>query len=159
MDRMKAPLLAVAAVAIAIPAGSRAQTVDAAAITVGAVPGQATQVLRDAYGRQVTLRGFNVSGSAKLNESGLLPFRSTADAVVSAQSMRDQTGANVVRFLITWGGAEPSPSGADVGYLARAVEQIQAFTDRGFYVFIDYHEDLYSAYLFNTDSWYTGDGA
>jgi hypothetical protein len=37
--------------------------------------------------------------------------------------------------------------------------QIQAFTDRGFYVFIDYHQDLYSSHLFNAGSWYTGDGA
>ena len=152
-------LLAVAAAAIAVPAGSRAQPVAASAITVDSVPGQAVQVFRDARGREITLRGFNVSGSAKLNESGFLPFRSTADAVVSAQSMRDQTGANVVRFLISWEGAEPSASSVDVSYLARAVEQIQAFTDRGFYVFIDYHQDLYSAYIFNANSWYTGDGA
>lgn len=152
-------LLAVAVAAIAVPAASGAQSVAVSAISVGSVPGQAVQVLRDAYGREITLRGFNVSGSAKLNESGFLPFRSTADAVLSAQSMRDQTGANVVRFLITWEGAEPSPSGVDVSYLARAVEQIQAFTDRGFYVFIDYHQDLYSAHIFNTNSWYTGDGA
>ena len=130
--RCRVALLAVLATAITVPAGSRAQSVDASAITVDSVPGQTVRVLRDAYGRQITLRGFNVSASAKLNESGFLPFRSTADAIVSAQSMRDQTGANVVRFLITWEGAEPSPSSVDVSYLARAAEQIQAFTDRGF---------------------------
>ena len=60
-------LLAVAAAAIAVPAGSRAQPVAASAITVDSVPGQAVQVFRDAHGREITLRGFNVSGSARIS--------------------------------------------------------------------------------------------
>jgi len=73
--------------------------------------------------------------------------------------MRDQTGANVVRFLITWEGVEPSAPSIDYNYLAQAAQQIQALTDRGFYVFLDYHQDLYSRHIFNANSWYTGDGA
>ena len=64
-------------------------------VTVAAAAGQAGWVLRDGHGREVTLRGFNVSGSTKLYETSLLPFRTTADAARSAQSMRDLTGANV----------------------------------------------------------------
>lgn len=116
-------------------------------------------ILRDGYGREVTLRGFNVSGSTKLYENQLLPFRSTADAAASAQAMRDMTGANAIRFLISWEGVQPTPSGIDTAYLARVAEQVRQFTDRGFYVLLDYHQDLYSSYLFNTGSWYTGDGA
>ncbi len=121
--------------------------------------GRECKVLRDGFGREITLRGFNVSGSTKLAESGFLPFRSTTDASVSAQAMRDLTGANVIRFLINWEGAEPAAAPVDTAYLARAAAQIQEFTDRGFYVLIDYHQDLYSQHLFNTNSWYTGDGA
>jgi hypothetical protein len=143
---------------VGIAGDGRAQSV-AAAIIVGSVPNQATQVLRDGYGRQITLRGFNVSASSKLVESTLLPFHSTEDAALSAQAMRDQTGANVVRFLITWDGMEPSAPSIDYDYLSRAAQQIQAFTDRGFYVFLDYHQDLYSRHIFNANSWYTGDGA
>jgi hypothetical protein len=116
-------------------------------------------VFRDGEGREVTLRGFNVSGSTKLYENSLLPFRSTADAARSAQAMRDLTGANVIRFLISWEGVQPSPSTIDHAYLDRAVEQIRAFTSRGIRVLVDYHQDLFSSYLFDQGSWYTGDGA
>ncbi|MFB4302433.1 cellulase family glycosylhydrolase [Actinomadura sp. NTSP31] len=116
-------------------------------------------VLRDAQGRQLTLRGFNVSASTKLNENSLLPFRSTADAAKSAQAMRDLTGSNAVRFLISWEGVQPAPDRIDYAYLDKAIAQIRAFTDRGINVLLDYHQDLYSAHLFNPGSWYTGDGA
>src|SRR5689334_1454381 len=102
--RMAATALAAGSVWVGDAGEGRAQSAPAAAITVGAVPNQAVRVLRDSYGRQVTLRGFNVSASSKLVESALLPFHSTDDAALSAQAMRDQTGANVVRFLITWEG-------------------------------------------------------
>ena len=62
----------------------------------------------DGYGREVVLRGFNVSGEVKLAENGFLPFASTADAQSSAQAMRQLTGANAVRFLVSWAGAEPT---------------------------------------------------
>jgi hypothetical protein len=116
-------------------------------------------VLRDGHGREVVLRGFNVSGSTKLYENALLPFRSTADAAASAQAMRDLTGANAIRYLLSWEGVQPTPGGVDTRYLARVAEQVRQFTDRGFYVLLDYHQDLYSSHLFHEESWYTGDGA
>lgn len=122
-------------------------------------PADGNWVFRDGDGREVTLRGFNVSGSTKLYENDLLPFRSTADAAESAQAMRDLTGANAVRFLISWEGVQPAPDRIDHAYLDRAIEQIRAFTDRGFRVLLDYHQDLYSSHLFHEGSWYTGDGA
>ena len=130
-----------------------------APLIVAAKPGQQSLVFRDAAGREVVLRGFNVAASAKLYEESLLPFRSSADAAISAQAMRDSTGANAIRFLISWEGVQPSPATIDTAYLDRAVAQIQQFTSRGIFVLIDYHQDLYSAHLFNTGSWYTGDGA
>ncbi|HET9170969.1 MAG TPA: cellulase family glycosylhydrolase [Actinospica sp.] len=113
----------------------------------------------DGYGRQVVLRGFNVSGEAKLAEDGGLPFASVADAQKSAAAMRNLTGADSVRFLITWAYIEPEPGQIDYAYLDEVVAQMQAFLDEGVYVFVDFHEDLYSRYIFNSGSWYTGDGA
>lgn len=140
-------------------AGAAAVTAAPAQADVAVSPKQQNWVFRDDAGREVTLRGFNVSGSTKLYENNLLPFRSTADAAKSAQAMRDLTGANAIRFLISWEGVQPAPDRIDYAYLDRAIAQIRAFTDRGFHVLLDYHQDLYSSHLFNSGSWYTGDGA
>jgi hypothetical protein len=113
----------------------------------------------DGYGRQVVLRGFNVSGESKLAENDGLPFASVADAQKSAAAMRNLTGADAIRFLITWAYIEPEPGQIDYTYLQNVVEQMQAFLDDGIYVFVDFHQDLDSRYIFNEDSWYTGDGA
>ncbi|WP_198679417.1 cellulase family glycosylhydrolase [Thermomonospora amylolytica] len=147
--------------AATVPAGPPAWAADdtAAPSALVIAPEAGDWVFRDRAGRRITLRGFNVSGSAKLYENGLLPFRSTADAARSAQAMRDLTGANAIRFLITWEGVQPAPDRIDHAYLDRAAAQIRQFTDRGFHVLLDYHQDLYSAHLFHEDSWYTGDGA
>jgi hypothetical protein len=113
----------------------------------------------DERGREVVLRGFNVSGETKLAENGGLPFASTADARRSAVAMRQLTGANAVRFLLSWAAAEPVRGQLDEGYLSKITDQMRAFLDEGFAVLPDYHQDLYSRYLFNSGSWYTGDGA
>jgi len=151
--------MVVAVVAVGTAPAQAATGGERSPVTVTVTATNSTPALRDADGRQVTLRGFNVSGSTKLAESGYLPFRSTADAARSAQAMRDQTGANVVRFLINWGAVEPTPDTVDTVYLSQVAAQIRTFTDRGFYVLLDYHQDLYSRHLFNAGSWYTGDGA
>lgn len=151
--------LRIAVVAAMAAAGAAAVTAAPAQADVVVSPKQQNWVFRDDAGREITLRGFNVSGSTKLYENGLLPFRSTADAAKSAQAMRDLTGANAIRFLISWEGVQPAPDRIDYAYLDRAVAQIRAFTDRGFHVLLDYHQDLYSSHLFNSGSWYTGDGA
>jgi hypothetical protein len=113
----------------------------------------------DGYGREVVLRGFNVAGQVKLAERGNLPFGDAADAATSATAMRTSTGANAVRFLLSWEAAQPAPGTVDATYLRRVAEQVKPFLDRGFQVFFDYHQDLYSRHLFNAGSWYTGDGA
>ncbi|MFJ2115706.1 cellulase family glycosylhydrolase [Streptomyces sp. NPDC087850] len=113
----------------------------------------------DGYGREVVLRGFNVSGETKLEENGGLPFASVADARASATALRSLTGGNAVRFLLSWAHAEPEPGKVDTAYLNAATEQMKAFLDAGLRVFPDFHQDLFSRHLFHKDSWYTGDGA
>ncbi|OMI35029.1 cellulase family glycosylhydrolase [Streptomyces sparsogenes] len=113
----------------------------------------------DGHGREVVLRGFNVSGEVKLAENDGLPFAGTADARESAQAMRGLTGANSVRFLLSWAHAEPEPGKVDEDYLRRATEQMRAFLDAGIRIYPDFHQDLYSRHLFDKDSWYSGDGA
>ncbi|MFD4638911.1 cellulase family glycosylhydrolase [Lentzea sp. NPDC058436] len=116
-------------------------------------------VFRDEHGREVVLRGFNVSGTAKLAEYRGLPFANTADARRSALAMKQLTGANAVRFLLTWAWIEPQRGQIDHTYLDGVTAQLRAFTGEGIRVYLDFHQDLYSRHLFNKDSWYTGDGA
>lgn len=113
----------------------------------------------DGLGREVVLRGYNVSGETKLEENGGLPFASVADAEKSAIALRTLGGANSVRFLLSWAHAEPVRGQADSAYLAAATEQMRAFLAAGIRVYPDFHQDLYSRYLFNPGSWYSGDGA
>ncbi len=113
----------------------------------------------DGYGREVVLRGFNVSGEEKLEENNGLPFASIADADSSAVALQKLTGSNAVRFPLNWAHIQPAPNQIDTGYLAAATAQLAAFLDKGIEVFPDFHQDLYSRYLFNQGSWYTGDGA
>lgn len=140
-------------------AGLWFDTDTAATVAVGAGADGAGPVLRDGYGREVVLRGFNVSGEVKLAENSGLPFADVADARASAAAMRRLTGANTVRFLLGWSWAEPAPGEIDHGYLDRVAEQLGVFLDDGFRVVLDWHQDLYSRYLFDEGSWYTGDGA
>ncbi|MEU6597757.1 endoglycosylceramidase [Streptomyces flaveolus] len=113
----------------------------------------------DGQGREVVLRGYNVSGETKLEENGGLPFASVADARTSATALRALGGGNAVRFLLSWAHAEPVRGQVDTAYLAAVTEQMRAFLDAGIRVHPDFHQDLYSRYLFDSGSWYTGDGA
>jgi hypothetical protein len=113
----------------------------------------------DGNGREVVLRGYNVSGETKLEENSGLPFASVADARKSATALRALGGGNSVRFLLSWAHAEPTRGTVDTAYLAAATDQMRAFLDAGIRVYPDFHQDLYSRYLFNSGSWYTGDGA
>jgi Cellulase (glycosyl hydrolase family 5) len=132
---------------------ARAASADAPLVTVGG-----TRFV-DQHGREVVLRGFNVSGEVKLAENGELPFASAADARTSALAMQRLAGANTVRFLLSWDAAEPSPGTLNTTYLGKLTEQAGVFADLGFEVLFDVHQDLFSRYLFNAGSWYTGDGA
>jgi len=140
------PLLGPALPAIAADASAPLVTVDGSRFV-------------DGHGREVVLRGFNVSGEVKLAEKGKLPFADAADARTSALAMRDLTNANTVRFLLSWDAAEPTPGAIDTAYLGKVAAQAGVFADLGFEVLFDFHQDLFSRYLFNTGSWYTGDGA
>ncbi|MGP4045885.1 cellulase family glycosylhydrolase [Streptomyces sp. 2A115] len=113
----------------------------------------------DGLGREVVLRGYNVSGETKLDENHGLPFASVADAKKSATALRALGGGNSVRFLLSWAYAEPVRGQVDTTYLAAATDQMRAFLDAGIRVYPDFHQDLYSRHLFDPDSWYTGDGA
>ncbi|MBT2439469.1 cellulase family glycosylhydrolase [Streptomyces sp. ISL-36] len=113
----------------------------------------------DGYGREVVLRGFNVSGETKLAENGGLPFADVEDARKSARAVRELGGANSVRFLLSWAAAEPVQGQVDEAYLAQVTAQMREFLAVGLRVYPDFHQDLFSRHVFDKDSWYSGDGA
>ncbi|MDK2123921.1 cellulase family glycosylhydrolase [Parachitinimonas caeni] len=117
------------------------------------------KVLQDGLGRETVLRGWNISGSAKLKESGFKPFRHVNDAKASLAAMRLRSGSNVIRFLMSWEGVNPTFLKTDTTYLNDVTEQIRAAIDQKMYVLLDWHQDLQSRHLFNANSWHTGNGA
>lgn len=158
----RTPLLAALLLLLApapIPAPAALSAPAASAWFDGGEVGPVGGAFRDEHGREVVLRGFNVSGTAKLAEHRGLPFPNAQAARDSAAALRQLTGANAVRFLVTWAWLEPEPRRIDQAYLDRVAEQVGAFTDQGVRVYVDFHQDLYSRHVFNRDSWYTGDGA
>lgn len=128
-------------------------------ISSSLVEGIEDKIFTDQSGRQISLRGFNVSGEVKLAESGFKAFKTAQDAHDSLTLLRQKTGANMIRYTIAWEGVQPSAGGVDESYLAAVAEQIAIAADLGLYVLIDYHSDLYSRHTFTAASSDTGNGA
>lgn len=114
---------------------------------------------RDDQGREVYLRGWNVSGSVKLASRGFKPFESREDAAKAFELMKRHTGANLVRFTVSWEGAHPGPDQIDYAYVDAVIEQMREAFRQKIYIFLDYHTDLYSRHVFHETSQYTGNGA
>lgn len=117
------------------------------------------RVLKDGTGREQVLRGWNVSGETKIAEAGFKPFKTAEDTRASLRLMRARSGANAIRFLISWEGTTPVVDQIDLAYLQAVTAQIKEAAALKMYVLVDWHQDLFSRHLFNKDSWHTGNGA
>ena len=113
----------------------------------------------DELGREIYFSGWNVSGSVKLRSMDFLPFKNTDDARKSFKLMRDETGANAVRFTVAWEGIHPDVDVIDNLYLQKMLEFMKIAIEQKIYILFDYHQDLYSRYIFNENSRFTGNGA
>ncbi|EOQ87193.1 glycoside hydrolase, family 5 domain protein [Leptospira yanagawae serovar Saopaulo str. Sao Paulo = ATCC 700523] len=113
----------------------------------------------DGLGREVSFRGFNVSGNVKLAEHGFKAFRNANDAEEAFKGLSKTTGSNMIRYTIAWEGVHPEVDTFDESYLNEVVTQIKKATSKRIYVLVDYHQDLFSRNLFNQNSWHTGNGA
>lgn len=125
----------------------------------GRRPAVTDSVFRDGLGREAYFHGFAVSGETKLAEAGFKPFFNSSDAALSFGLMGQETGANMTRFMVSWEGVNPDVDIIDTAYLDQVVQQLRAAIGQHIYVFVDFHADLYSRYLWNANSWYTGNGA
>lgn len=99
----------------------------------------------DALGRRAYFRGVNVAGNAKMPP--FMPFEDPRwwDLLAS-------WGFNVVRLTIFWEAIEPEPGIYNRSYLNRVKEMAENASEKGIYVILDMHQDLYSRRL-------GGDGA
>ena len=105
------------------------------------------RVFRDSFGREVLLRGYNVTSRTLVTRGGLTPFADLEQGRTLTDLLRRRTGANVARFLISWEGTHPEVDRIDTDYLRTIAEQIQVVTERGIYVVLDYHQDNFSRHL------------
>lgn len=103
----------------------------------------------DGTGREVVMRGFNVSGQTKLYEFGYQPFQNINDAKNSLEALRNNTGSNVIRYTLAWEGVNPEYGVMDEQYLADMTSYIREAIKAGQYILLDYHSDLYSRYTFD----------
>ncbi len=117
------------------------------------------QVFQDELGREAFFRGWNVSGSVKLVESGFKPFRSEEDAQAAFDDLRQRVGSNVVRLTISWEGVHPDVDTINTLYLDQVIAQMRHAIRNRMHILLDYHTDLFSRHLFGPDSVHTGNGA
>jgi len=91
----------------------------------------------DASGRQVILRGVNVSGAAKTPP--FLPLTETH----WFDNLR-AWGFNLVRLLLSWEALEPRPGVYREEYLDAIAALVDGAAARGLHVVLDMHQDLYA---------------
>lgn len=99
----------------------------------------------DSDGRLMQFRGVNVAGNAKLPP--FIPFYESRwwDLLAS-------WGFNMIRLTIFWEAIEPEPYLYDRSYIGNIKKMVDQASQRGIYVLLDMHQDLYSRQLH-------GDGA
>ncbi|MBC7530746.1 MAG: cellulase family glycosylhydrolase [Oligoflexus sp.] len=93
----------------------------------------------DRAGRQVILRGVNVSGASKLP-----PFQ-VIRAAKDLWPLRGW-GFNTIRLLFNWEAFEPEKDRYDLGYLRYYLKVIRWAAFYDLYVIVDIHQDAFSRY-------------
>ncbi|WP_108928716.1 glycosyl hydrolase family 5 [Leptospira johnsonii] len=121
--------------------------------------GVTDKIFLDGLGREVSFRGFNISGNVKLVQHGFKPFANDSDAETAFNRLGKTTGSNMIRFTIAWEGTHPSVNTINYSYLDAIISQMKKAISKKMYILLDYHQDLYSRHLFNKNSWHTGNGA
>ena len=104
--------------------------------------GQTDHYFRDLWGREVLMRGWNVSGMAKNGD--YLSFKNAGDAEKFLEDQKAKVGTNVLRWMFQWPGVEKSFREYDDAYLEKQVKQMKEAIKLGMYIFIDFHQDAFS---------------
>lgn len=95
--------------------------------------------ISDEYGRQLILHGLNTASNAK-GDPERMPWIGEHDVEREAT----QFGFNFVRYLIFWDFIEPEKGVYNSKYLDEVQKRVEWYTNRGMYVMLDMHQDIYS---------------
>lgn len=109
--------------------------------------------LIDEYGRERIFNGINfVYKYVEEDADGVLRYKSdlTEERLIALKNK----GINIIRLGLTWAGIEPSMGEYNTVYLDGYKEILKMCEKHGVYVFVDWHQDLFSYFCTSA-----GDGA
>lgn len=132
---------------VALPGPSRAAAPSALPplLALRATHGTDARIV-DAEGRQVLLRGVNLSA---LGDYYLPNPAYPAPVPLQADDFADMAaeGFGVVRLLVHWSALEPARDDVDEAYLQRIRDAVAAAKAEGLYVVIDMHQDAWGKHI------------
>ena len=102
--------------------------------------------IRDAFGREVLLRGVNVNAFVEYWSYDPTIFTTYPLTPADADRLAGM-GWNVVRLLFSWSRAEPEPGVYDEAYLDALERAVRLLESRGLYSILDAHQDAWGPSL------------
>ncbi|MFJ2785483.1 cellulase family glycosylhydrolase [Streptomyces sp. NPDC093249] len=117
--------------------GAAVRPVPSGAVAAVRADGPAIPALTDAYGRTLTLRGWNVEDKANRGDAAL--------SAVTERHFRDMRakGFNFARLLVFWDDLEPRPGQYSQGYLRKIGRILDWAAKYDVKVLIDAHQDVF----------------
>jgi len=103
------------------------------------------KIFKDGLGREAYFRGWNVSNQSK--GAPYLPYknRSFEHYQNKLKNLKMKNGSNILRWLVSWKGTHPHVDVIDYNYLRKVTESWKYAISQGFYILIDFHQDLFSS--------------
>ena len=62
-------------------------------------------------------------------------------------NLRINTGSNVIRWVMNWTAFNPEVDVIDLGWLRKTTESFKVAIKMGFFILLDFHQDLFSQYI------------
>jgi endoglycosylceramidase len=118
-------------------------------LTGGHISASGTRFI-DTFGRQVIFKGIN-----KVNKDQESNYTDADSA--ETYTRFEQWGFNCVRLGVIWDGVEPEPGKFDEKYLDKLEKRVNWAAQKGLYVLLDMHQDLYG--ISSSKGIKMGDGA